>query len=266
MIQSGVVWRYDEERVASGERAAAALMEANIAIVDDDPQITQTIAAILSSERMTSSAVANSGALFDLLKNEQIDLIILDINLGSENGIDIARRLRAHSNVPIIMVTGRGETQSQVAGLDAGADDYITKPFTKEALLARIRSVLRRSRMGGGDGEGKAAETVDLADLHFDAIEQSVSGPSGQKSPLTYHESLIMGRLLQTPNQPVSRQELSRFALERDWQPKDRSLDVHMSNLRSKLRAAEVKRIKIRSARGQGYVISALPDGESGEA
>lgn len=231
-------------------------MQTHVLIVEDDPTVTESIKRLLNHENMAASEARSARDMYDVLERERFDLILLDINLGSDNGVDLAREIRSRNDVPIIMVTGRHETVSRVAGLDAGADDYVTKPFTAAELMARVRSVLRRSSMSGSVASAERRETVTLGDLRFDPAAATIAAGDNDPIELTYLEALLFGRFLRTPNDAISRTELMRFAFGRDWTPDDRALDVHVSHLRRKLREAGSNDVEIRSARGYGYLLT----------
>ena len=177
-------------------------------------------------------------------------LVVLDVMLPGLSGFEVLRRLREASALPVIMLTARGEEVDRIVGLEMGADDYLSKPFNPRELAARIRAVLRRSE-GGGDND--AGEVLELADLRLDLGGRRVQC-GDREVELTGVELAVLETLLRAAGRVVSRDELSRSALDRRASAFDRALDVHVSAVRRKLGPAAAGGDRIKTVRGVGYI------------
>ncbi len=195
--------------------------------------------AVNDGQRGLARAVENS-----------FDLILLDVMLPGLDGFEILRQVRRRSAVPIIMLTARTGQQDRIAGLDAGADDYLPKPFGPEELLARIRAVLRRS----GNTRAKPAEAMEIGAVRIESQERRVT-IQGRNVELTGFEFDILNALARGSGRIVSRDELSLVLYQRPATPYERSLDVHISHLRKKLEQSG--EVRITTVRGEGYMITA---------
>jgi len=221
-----------------------------ILIVDDDVELCELLADYLSQEGFELEAV-NDGTLgLQRALSHEHGLILLDVMLPSLSGFEVLRRIRAHSSIPVLMLTARGDDVDRIVGLEMGADDYLAKPFNAREMVARIRAILRRTERRGRDERGSAPLTV--GDLVLDADARQVER-SGEPIPLTSVEFSLLEALLNAAGQIVSREDLCREVLGRDLSPYDRSVDVHVSNLRRKLGRAEDDTERIRTIRGVGY-------------
>jgi DNA-binding response OmpR family regulator len=219
----------------------------SIIVVDDDQRMGAALQRNLTKVGYQVTLASSGQALRQAYRRTQADLVLLDLNLGSEDGIDIARELVATTSVAVIIITGRIDVQDRIEGLDAGADDYLVKPFAIEELLARIRAVLRRRAIENapmGDLECGPFR-LDLTTQTFYRDDASVPGLS-----LTATEARMFGVLLRQPNRAVSRERLSNRGPQ---DPGDRSIDVHVGNLRRKLREAGIDELVISPVRGFGY-------------
>ena len=181
-----------------------------------------------------------------LYRQNGADLVLLDLNLGAENGMDLARELVGSTDAAVMIVTGRDDLQDRIDGLDAGADDYITKPFEVEEVLARIRAVLRRHAFAAS-----ARDAIQLGTVTLDPSAMSLRDASGGVSlRLTETESRILATLMRQHGRAVSRaQLLNREPLN----PEDRTVDVHIGNIRRKLRDSGIPKLVIWPVRGYGY-------------
>lgn len=175
------------------------------------------------------------------------DLLILDIMLPGMSGLDVLKQLRRDSNVPVIMLTARGEDIDRIIGLEFGADDYLAKPFNPRELLARIKAILRRAQPGSSGVAGYSFGTIEL-----DIRTRNVKVHQ-ERVALTGTEFEILRCLMQSPGEVVSKERLSEVALGRRLLPYDRSIDTHISNLRGKLDKAGDHNVVIRNQRGVGY-------------
>ncbi|MCF8003198.1 MAG: response regulator transcription factor [Chromatiaceae bacterium] len=221
--------------------------KASIIVVEDDHRMGSALQRNLIKAGYQVTLSDSSQSLRLAYRKTAADLVLLDLNLGNEDGIDIARELVATTSVAVIIITGRMELEDRIEGLDAGADDYIVKPFATDELLARIRAVLRRRAL-----ERAPAGMIELGPFRLDTTNQSLSreGVSTPALTLTGTEARILGILLRQHNRAVSRERLSNRGPQ---DPGDRSIDVHVGNIRRKLREAGFDELVIGPVRGFGY-------------
>jgi len=229
-----------------------------ILIVDDDPRLRRLLARFLLREGYHVREAGNADEMRRALSLRGADLIVLDLMLPGEDGLSLARELRATSDVPIVMLTGKGSTVDKVVGLEVGADDYITKPFDERELLARIRTVLRRT------GQRIAAVT-DVPDRRMarfegfavDLVAHEVLAPNGSHVDFTGNEFQLLASLIARPQRALSRQEILELVFRREWSPSDRSIDVLVAKLRRKLGDDSRHPHMIKTVRGVGYKFTA---------
>ncbi len=234
-----------------------------ILVVDDDAQICRLLTRILTAEGYATETVASGQAMRRTLLTRTFDLIILDLRLpGGEDGLTLARRLRTESDVPLIMLTGRSEQVDKVVGLEIGADDYVTKPFDRRELVARIRSILRRSqsRSATVNGSDCFKSIIKFAGWTLDLGRRQLTAPGGDKIELTAFEFQLLSVLAQKPGRLLSRDQILDLVASRHWNPSDRSIDVHVGKLRRKLRDDASTPRLIKTVRGIGYMF-VPPDG-----
>lgn len=224
-------------------------------VVDDQPELRALLKRYLTQEGYQVEAVGDGAAMERYLRDHPVDLIILDLMLPGDDGLTLARRLRSQGNQPIIIISARGEEVDRIVGLEMGADDYLAKPFNPRELAARIRAVLRRV-----EGGGAQLSVLAAADLELDSGARRVV-VGGDEIDLTGVEFTILECLLRSLGQVVGRDELSREALGRRASSIDRSLDVHVSNLRRKLGQAPGGGDRIKTVRGVGYQYIRPPAG-----
>lgn len=221
-----------------------------ILIVEDDADLRDTLACYLDGQGYPVAEAADGRGMRERLA-EGVSLVLLDVNLPGEDGFSLARELRAHSEIGIIMITGRTDLIDRVVGLEIGADDYIAKPFQLRELLARIKAVLRRSHHL--PAAEMAAPLFTFDGWILDPQRQKLTDPGGGAIPLTTTEFAILHQLVSAKGGPVSRQDLYEVLKGRDWSPLERSLDVHVGNLRRKLEASGRYPRLIKSVHGIGY-------------
>jgi two-component system, OmpR family, response regulator len=231
-------------------------------IVDDDIRICRLLARILMQEGYVVEAVENGRAMWRALRTKTFDLIILDLRLPGEDGLSLARRLRAESDVPLIMLTGRDEQIDKVVGLEIGADDYVTKPFDRHELIARIRSILRRSglRSGTANGSNRVKSVLKFEGWTLDLGRRQLTAPGGEKIELTSFEFQLLSVLVQKPGRLLSRDQILELVASRHWNPSDRSIDVHVAKLRRKLHDDPRRPGLIKTVRGIGYMFASTDD------
>ncbi|GHV44013.1 DNA-binding response regulator [Synergistales bacterium] len=224
-------------------------MTKKILLIDDDEELGALLETYFRSEGFDFGYASNGDAGLKLFGAEAYDIIILDVMLPGRDGFDILREIRNMSQMPVIMLTAKGDHIDRVVGLEIGADDYICKPFNMRELSARIRAVLRRS-VGF---EPARTDTVCVADLEMDMKSRSVK-IGGQSVPLTNVEFRILEILLSCAGEKISPEQLSIEVLGRDHTPFDRSLSVHISKLRHKLGLYPCGSERIKTLRGEGFM------------
>jgi DNA-binding response OmpR family regulator len=246
--------REDTEVTTQGPDRQAA--EPHVLAVDDDPLIRQMIADYLAKHDVRVTAVADGGAMGEVLASEVVDLIVLDLKLRAEDGMNLARRLRDESAIPIIMLTGRSDEADRVMGLELGADDYITKPFSPRELLARIRTVLRRrhAEVRHGRPEGIRAYRFDGWELNLNT--RRLTSPDASVTVLSKGEFSLLVVFLGTPHRVLSRDQLLDLSRLHNDEVYNRAVDLQIMRLRRKIETDSTNPRYIRTERGNGYVFS----------
>lgn len=232
----------------------------HILVVDDDQRVRDMLCRYLEQEGFSVTGVEDGVAMRRHLLDNPVDLVLLDLVMPGEDGLSLSREIRAGSDLPIIMLTGKGEPIDRVVGLEVGADDYITKPFHLREVLARIRSVLRRSTIrpvteSGSDSDDDS-ERVQFAGWRFDMVRRELRSPDGSPVPLTTGEFDLLSALVKRPNRPLDRDQIMDLVKGQDWQPFDRSIDTQIGRLRKKLEADPKDPQLIKTVRGVGYVFT----------
>jgi DNA-binding response OmpR family regulator len=236
-------------------QAAEQGLEAHVLAVDDDPLIREMIVDYLVKHDLRATAVADGQAMSAVLAAE-VDLIVLDLKLRTEDGMNLARKLRDESAIPIIMLTGRSEEADRVMGLELGADDYVTKPFSPRELLARIRTVLRRrhAEVRQGRPEGIRAYRFDGWELNLNT--RRLTAPAGGVTVLSKGEFSLLVVLLGAPHRILSRDQLLDLSRLHNDEVYNRAVDIQIMRLRRKIEPDPSKPRYIRTERGNGYVFS----------
>jgi two-component system OmpR family response regulator len=234
----------------------------SILVVDDDHEIRGLLAEYLEKHGYRVTTAADGTQMEDALRvdGSPVDLVVLDLTLPGEDGLDLCRKLRTHSALPVIMLTARGESYDRILGLETGADDYLTKPFEPRELLARIRSVLRRLQqpveaLAKAKSLHFAGWTVDLTARHLISPEQVLVALSGA-------EFRLLKVFLDHPSQILSRDQLLNLTQGRDAENFDRSIDLQVSRLRLKLNEDARTPQLIKTVRSEGYIFSAAVTGD----
>lgn len=214
------------------------------------------ILRVLQSNGYSVRGAQNGREMWEAFANSPVDLVILDVMLPETNGLDLCRQLRAGSQVPVIMVSARGEELDRVLGLELGADDYVAKPFGQKELLARVRAVLRRGSPGNQhvDAEPRR-EVFRFAGWSLDLRRRELSDPEGAAVELSGAEHDLLASFLENPQRVIGRDRLLELSRTRLGDVSDRSVDVLVSRLRRKL-GAESEAL-IRTVRGLGYIFTA---------
>lgn len=220
-------------------------------IVEDEPAIADVIAAYAAREGYATRWAADGDAALELWENETFDLVLLDLLLPKRPGEEVCRRIRASSQVPVVMLTARGSENDIIAGLDAGADDYVVKPFSPRVLMARIRANLRRN----GETQGDLKSVVRVGErIEIDPNRVEIR-KDGQPVPVTRNEFLIFSTLASRPVRTWSRDDIIRSALGDEYDGFDRTVDTYIKNLRKKLAEPGHENGWIRTVHGFGYRI-----------
>src|SRR5690554_1307512 len=216
-------------------------------MIDDDQELCDLLGSWLADEGFSLTSVHDGAEGLEAALTGDYEAIVLDMMLPSMNGLEVLRALRQSINTPLLMLSARGEPVDRILGLELGADDYLAKPCDPRELVARLRALLRRSAPAS-DGP-----VLEVGDLRMETASL-LCWQGDELLPLTQTEALILRELLEHPGQLVDRQTLSRQALGKPLGPYDRSLDMHISNLRRKLGLYPDGRPRIQSIRGRGYL------------
>src|SRR5579859_6067246 len=238
--------------------AAGEWVTSKILVVDDDVELCELVQQYLGSQGFHVDAVHDGAAGVAESLSNSYDLVILDVMLPGIRGFEALRQIRAKSAVPVVMLTAHGEDVDRIVGLEIGADDYMPKPFNPRELAARIHAVLRRTAAGGATKEAASAVSIRLDDLRLDTRARTAY-LKNRDVELTSAEFELLGVFFKSPGQVVTREDLVKNGLGRDLEPADRSLDVHISNLRKKIGPFEDGTERIRAIRNVGYIYVA-PD------
>ena len=227
----------------------------HVLAVDDDAQIRSLLVEYLSGNEMRVTAVASGRELDDAMARDTVDIVVLDVRLHGEDGMQIARRLRERSAVPILMLTGRHEEADRVMGLELGADDYLTKPFSTRELLARIRALLRRAQAQASVADAMArVRAYRFAGWELNVGLRRLKNPGGEAVDLTNGEFSLLAAFLASPQRTLSRDQLLELSRLHNAEVYDRSIDVQILRLRRKIEADPAHPRFIVTQRGAGYV------------
>ncbi len=227
-----------------------------ILIVDDDRDIRSLLADYLDGHGYSTLMAADGNAMWAALDSNQVDLVVLDLNLPGDDGLTLCRNLRAKSMMPVIMLTARSEPLDRILGLEMGADDYLPKPFEPRELLARIRSVLRRTQSMILGSNGEQVQRLKFSDWTLDLTARHLVSPEGMVIALSGAEFRMLNIFLDHPNRILNRDQLLNMTHGRDADPFDRSIDIQISRLRQKLREDARSPQIIKTVRNGGYVLS----------
>jgi DNA-binding response OmpR family regulator len=226
-----------------------------VLVVDDEPKIVETVKLYLERDGFQAAGAADGRQALDRATTYRPDLIVLDLNLPDMDGLEVCRSLRRLSNVPIIMLTGRGDEVDRIVGLEVGADDYVTKPFSPRELVARVKAVLRRQGpppVGGG--------SIVRGHLAID-MDRYEATCRGQKLDLTATEFKLLATLARYPGRVYTRMQLLDAVQGDAYEGYERTIDAHVKNLRHKLARHDGETgCRIETVRGVGYKFQAVPD------
>jgi DNA-binding response OmpR family regulator len=231
----------------------------HILVVDDEQEARTLLRRYLELEGYEISEAANGAELRSLIETTRFDLITLDLHLGADDGLALAREIRGKRNIPIIMITGKGDPVDRVVGLELGADDYIAKPVHLREVLARVRAVLRRYQpMAEPQSENAESHGSRLAfeDWILDVKARALIGAGGQTQPLTTAEFELLKLLITMSQRVLSRDEIMQKLKGHDWSPGDRTIDTIVKRLRRKFEPNVDTPRHIKSVRNVGYVFA----------
>ncbi len=234
---------------------------AKILVVDDEAEVRALLRAGLEAEGFAVLEAGTSAEAYAALAANTVDAITLDLKLGGEDGLRIARELRTKRNTPIIMITGKGDAIDRVVGLELGADDYIAKPFLMREVVARIRAVLRRYAGAAGPQADSLIEPADRSRFSFDdwtvdMARREVRTPEGKPCELTTAEFNLLAIFVQRPGRVLSRDEIMDLLKGHDWTPLDRSIDALVARLRKKIEPENETPQLVKTVRGIGYAFA----------
>lgn len=231
----------------------------HILVVDDDREIRDLLGRFLVKHGLRVSTAADGRQMNAHLKDNAVNLIVLDVMMPGEDGLTLTRNLRAAKNrLPIIMLTAMGEETDRIVGLEMGADDYLAKPFNPRELLARIKAVLRRSESDspGARAETRNGDALFFAGWAFDQGARTLTDPHGAPVVLSGGEYTLLHAFVTHPGRVLSRDQLLDIARGRDAQPFDRAIDVQVSRLRKKIEPDPKNPTVIKTVRGGGYIFT----------
>lgn len=225
-----------------------------ILIIDDDEELCELVSEFLSVEDFETTFAHDGQSGLERALSGEFDLAILDVMLPKMQGFDVLKNLRQQSDLPVLMLTARGDDAERIVGLEGGADDYLPKPFNPRELVARLRAILRRVTP---DGEEPLPERMTIDDLEISATARSAK-LHGDEVSLTSVEFDLLSALAREAGKVVKKEDLSETVLERSLSPYDRSLDMHISNLRKKLGLRTDGQERIKTVRSVGYIYTVV--------
>jgi DNA-binding response OmpR family regulator len=229
-----------------------------ILVVDDERKIVELVRLYLEREGYRVLAAYDGKSGLDLARQEKPALIVLDWMLPGLSGVDVCRALRQESAAPIVMLTARAEEADKLIGLELGADDYVTKPFSPRELVARVRAVLRRSEGAAGPGAAQASASVTVGEVTADMARHQVR-VAGRTVDLTPTEFALLAALIQSPGRVYTRLQLLDKALGDSYEGYERTVDAHVKNLRQKLEPDPAKPRYVLTVFGVGYKFAETP-------
>ncbi|MEQ1636786.1 MAG: response regulator [Methylococcales bacterium] len=234
----------------------AGATDMRLLVVDDDTDLRNLLGDYLRKNGYQVSLAADGNEMRKLLAEHAIDLIVLDLMLPNEDGLVLCRNLRVHSNIPVIMLTARGDETDRIIGLEMGADDYLPKPFNPRELLARIKSVMRRAHVMPDSQEPKDGRYLHFAGWQLDTVTRNLRAEDGLVVALSGAEYRLLKIFLEHANRILSREQLLDLTQGKDADPFDRSIDVQISRLRHRLGDDAKEPVIIKTVRGEGYILA----------
>ena len=226
-----------------------------ILVVDDEYKLRELLKTYLSKEGYAVEAVEDGASMDHHLSENEVDLVILDLMLPGEDGLSIGRRLQHQKNLPFIILSARGEELDKIVGLEMGADDYLSKPFSPRELLARVRSVLRRCATDNQSPADKPKQAITFGAFQLDVDKHQLTR-NDQDIPLTTGEFTLLKTFLENPGKVMSRELLLKITKGYDHSPLDRSVDVCVGRLRRKIEDDPSEPVYLRTIWGSGYLFT----------
>lgn len=219
-------------------------------LIDDDKELAELLAEFLSLEDFNVDMVHDGETGLAAINNNQYDMVLLDVMMPKLTGFEVLKKLRTDNQIPVLMLTAKGDEVDRVLGLEMGADDYLPKPFSDRELLARIKAILRRMEPVQA---AKSSELLTHLDIEINSRTQE-AWCQNQLLDLTSTELMLLEALISSPGAILTKADLSEQVLGKKLTPFDRSIDMHLSNLRKKLPEREDEKMRIRTLRGRGYM------------
>ena len=219
-----------------------------VLIIDDDEELCELVSEYLSVEGFETSVVHDGVSGLDEARSGKYDLAILDVMMPKMNGFEVLKNLRTDSTLPVLMLTARGDDMERIVGLESGADDYLPKPFNPRELVARLRAILRRVQIDETEREKILVDDIELSET------ARTAKLDGEEVVLTSVEFDLLKHLLMEAGKVIKKEDLSLRVLDRELSPYDRSLDMHISNLRKKLGNRTDGSERIKTVRSVGYI------------
>jgi two-component system OmpR family response regulator len=233
----------------------------HILVVDDERRVRTMLGRYLADEGFRVSEASDGRSMWHVMERDQVDLVLLDLVMPGEDGLSLARHIRQRSEIPVIMLTGKGELIDRVVGLETGADDYIPKPFHLREVLARIRTVMRRSHPNtASTARQEALRKEALSDTlgwSLDLLKRELRRPDGELVLLTTGEFDLLRVFAQNPNRVLDRDHLMNLVKGKEWAAFDRAVDTMVVRLRKKIEQDPQHPQLIKTVRGSGYILAA---------
>lgn len=237
-----------------------------VLIVDDDLEIRRLLVDYLARNGFAALPARDGREMWQVLEHHAVDLLVLDLMLTDTDGLTLCRDLRARSataNLPVLMLTARGEETDRIIGIEMGADDYLVKPFNPRELLARIKTILRRTRALPPNLRPEPARCLCFSGWCLDTATRILTAPDGVITPLSGGEFRLLRILLEHPNRVLNRDQLTELIHGREAEAYDRAIDVQVSRLRQRLRDDSREPQLLKTVRGEGYVLASVVEGRS---
>lgn len=226
------------------------MVMSKVLIIDDDEELCELVSEYLGVEGFETAVVNDGASGLDAARSGKYDMAILDVMLPKMNGFEVLKNLRTDSSLPVLMLTARGDDMERIVGLETGADDYLPKPFNPRELVARLRAIMRRVTNDSGE---KGGDKIVVDDIELSDASRSAK-LHGEEVILTSVEFDLLKHLLLEAGKVIKKEDLSLRVLDRELSPFDRSLDMHISNLRKKLGLRDDGSDRIKTVRSVGYI------------
>jgi two-component system phosphate regulon response regulator OmpR len=233
----------------------SAAATAHVVVVDDDEDVRSTVSEYLRRNGLSVSEADGGAALREIMGQRPIDLAVLDINMPGDDGLTLAREIRASGEAGIIMLTAKSDDIDRIVGLEVGADDYVTKPFNPRELLARVKAVLRRASRGG-ESPATMGREVQMGKCRLNLDSRKLYEADGSEVPLTAMEFDLLKCFAEHPRRVLTRDQLLDLAHSKEMEAFDRSIDTRITRIRKKIEKDPAKPECLKTVRGAGYVFN----------